>query len=48
MCKTEVVSIRIKPEEKELIKKAALKDNRAFGNYIVTNMVIKAKEDLQK
>lgn len=42
--KSEVIQIRLTPEEKETLKKLAAAENRTVSNYIITKLLNKNKE----
>lgn len=47
MAKSELISLRVTPELRDRIKKAAEADNRTVNNYLL-NLIVKAMEEKER
>ena len=47
MAKSELISLRVTPELRDRIKKAAEADNRTVNNYLL-NLIVKAMDEEER
>lgn len=47
MSKSELISLRVTPELRDRIKKAAEADNRTVNNYLL-NLIVKAMDEKER